>query len=138
MSLSSGRVVTGANTLNLSNSAPASLIGSSATAFIDGELQRAVTANIAADGTHYAYPVGTGLAYRPFMVRDVRTGALPLSVSVLATATGAISGNAPLVNMLSQNWQLTALAGNFNSATAELDGTGVNAGYVVGMANMQP
>jgi hypothetical protein len=131
LTLTSGRVVTGAvNTITLLNPSTGALAGGNVNAYIDGRLIRRWNGGLAAPGTHYFYPVGAGISYRPLTVRDVLTGAAP-DVLVAPDAAGATSFSAPLANGLPFNWRVETLNGSVNAFTPSADATGVPNDYVL-------
>ncbi|MCU0425311.1 MAG: IPT/TIG domain-containing protein [Candidatus Kapabacteria bacterium] len=137
LTLTSGRVVTTPlNSLTVSNSNVAAIAGGGTNAYIDGRLMRRWDVGIATPGTHYFYPVGAGISYRPLTLRDVLTGAAP-DVQVAGDAAGATSFSAPLVNGLPFNWRIDRLSGAVNSFTPLADATGVMNDYFLAQSTTQ-
>ncbi len=113
LTMSSGNINCGGNTLTLSNAAPGAIVYSAGT--IIGKLQRA----IGSTGSNFLYPVGTALSYNPAKIifNNLSAGSL-----LMEYRAGDI-GNAGLVPALNDNgveiydryttgyWALTPISG---------------------------
>ncbi|MFM2145178.1 MAG: hypothetical protein RL732_14, partial [Bacteroidota bacterium] len=127
LTLTAGTINTGSFKVILSGTAAASLSGGSSTAFVNGNMQRA----IAAGGGTYAFPIGTGSVYAP---ASLVFGATTVTGSLLVSSTGTDNtniGTSSITSTKSVNrfWTLSAVSGlatapyeaTFNWATSDND-----------------
>ncbi len=95
-------------------------------------------ANIAADGTSYAFPVGENGNYRPLGLINIRTGATTPVVSAAVYETGAsTSDGTTITNIAPRNWNVQVISGNFSSATIQLTESGLIPTNVIGQSAAQ-
>ena len=100
------------NTLTIANTASGAVSGGSATAYVNGPLDRAMTAT-----NNYLFPVGGNATnYRPISLNNI-TGSSP-TVRVTVAETGASTYDASFTSLLSaRNWRIEQISGTFSNAT---------------------
>ena len=124
LTLTSGLVNTSStNTLTLNGTTVGSLVGGSATAYVNGPFARTLPASLAT-GTTYTFPVGKGGSYNPFALVDATTnagGTVVVNAEVFTGATGG-SGNGTTVGSLLTNryWSASFVSGSANFTNANV------------------
>ena len=119
LTLSNGNIVTGANTITLSNTTTQPVTGYSASAFIDGRISIAYP-NTAA--TTRVYPIGSGTIYRPMTIQQTVASASPV-VRVAMVNTPPTGMYPVAVGVLSEAryYAIDLVSGTMNSPTIELN-----------------
>ena len=116
------------------------ITGGGAGSYVQGKLQRRFTANIAAAGTNYAFPVGTNTTgYRPATLVNTLTGAASPMVEMEFYDIGATTVDIASVTSLPtpRNWRVQTMSGNFNGSAITLLEAGLNPGNVVARSVLQ-
>ncbi len=119
LTLTSGNIITGTNTVSLTNSTAQPITGFSASSFIDGRL---ATSFPDAAGTSRIFPVGKGSVYRPVTIQQ--TGASTSPVVRVEMINTQPSGTYPIeVGVLSEAryYAIDLISGTINSPTVELN-----------------
>ncbi len=100
------------NILRMNSNNPALLGAGSATAYINGPLERQTAA-----GMSYDFPVGDATNYRAVRLNNV-AGTAPI-VRVSYAATGAASVDGTLMSVAAPNWRIEQITGTYTGATLE-------------------
>ncbi|MCS7084543.1 MAG: T9SS type A sorting domain-containing protein [Bacteroidia bacterium] len=91
LTLSSGKIVTGVYEVDVLGTVPNSLVGGSASSYVEGNLRRSITPN----SGPYAYPVGTAL--KGFQKMEITTGAVAGITNIRVEALASIALLSPLI-----------------------------------------
>lgn len=118
LTLSSGNIITGSHTLNLTNTATQPVSGYSALAYIDGAVATSYPNTASASRE---FPIGKGSIYRPVTIQQTTTSSSPVvRVEMINTPP---SGSYPVeVGILStaRYYSIDLLSGTMNSPTIDL------------------
>ncbi|MDY0083283.1 MAG: choice-of-anchor D domain-containing protein, partial [Ignavibacteriaceae bacterium] len=122
LNVTTGKINTNSsNLITVTGTTTTSIVGGSATAFVNGPLLRTLPASLVA-GSTYNYPVGKG-SYRPFALVDALTTA-DGPVVISAEVFDANSGGTPGSGMVSLNtdryWYSNLVTGNANFTSASV------------------
>jgi sugar lactone lactonase YvrE len=111
----------------VANTAVGAITGGNFNSYVLGKLRRRFMNNIAVAGTSYAYPIGTGLGYRPATLVNTLTGAVSPNIEVENFDAGAMTFDATVSGLLSQrNWRVLTISGSFNGSAITLTDAGVS------------
>jgi hypothetical protein len=117
--ISSGKIVTGSNTVQLTNTTIQPVSGYGPTAFIDGRVSIAYPDNA---GASRVFPVGKGNTYRPVVIQQTAASTSPVvRVEMINTPP---TGTYPVgVGVLSEAryYSIDLLSGTMNAPTVELN-----------------
>jgi len=126
LTLTSGNIINGANTLTVNNNALTAISGGSASSFVTGQLARAIVTNT---GT-YNFPVGS-VTYNPFALVD------PVGTFTLRTRfdeTGAPAGTVGTGVYTLDNtkyWETSVTAGALTSTFIRITPNSIPVGYAI-------
>jgi fibronectin-binding autotransporter adhesin len=139
LTLTSGIVTTSStNLITITNTSTASVVGASASSYINGPLAMTLLPNIGVDGTTYSFPVGDLSNYRPMNLVNIRTGASSPVIQVTESASGATTGDGTsITGITGRNWYVQTTSGNFTSATIQLTETGLVPRSLIGKSTAQ-
>ena len=117
LSLTSGRVITGASTVSLTNTAVQPVTGYSASAYVDGIL----SISLPSTPSSRVYPVGKGALYRPVTIQQTTASTNPVvRVEMIETPP---SGTYPIaVGILSEAryYRINLISGTIGSPLVDL------------------
>ena len=119
---------TSTNLLTITGTTTGSITGATATAFVNGPLERTLPAALGT-GTTYVFPIGKGTSYKPFSLVNPTTSSNG-SVTVKAEVFNVNSGGTAtgLLGSINTNryWvaSITAGSGNFGNTQIRLTDTG--------------
>ncbi len=139
LTLVSGIVTTSStNLLTTESTSTSSIIGASASSYINGPLALTLAAGVAADGTSYTFPVGDPGNFRPLALVNVRTaaGSSPV-VKVTEIPTGALTGDSTITSVAPRNWHVETSGGTLASATIQLAENGLIPTNAIAQSTMQ-
>ncbi len=139
LTLSAGTLNTSASSYpTVTGDTPASIIGGSATSYVNGPLARTLTNRLSNYGTPYLFPVGDGDDYRPLELVRATTGNNMPVLRVSVSNSGAVTGDGSTIyNILPRNWLLSRVSGDFSSAYVRLTESGLAGSSLIGSASAQ-
>jgi hypothetical protein len=140
LTLTSGIIQAGTNTLKITNTNPATAIVWTLGSFVNittGSLERTLTANLVGNGNNYLFPIGDGGAFKGINLRDVNTGVTGPVLRATVSATGALTGDGTTIGPVDPRyWSLINLnSGNLISAKVELYESGLDFSKTIGMSS---
>jgi hypothetical protein len=140
LTLTSGIIQAGTNTLKITNTNPATAIVWTLGSFVNittGSLERTLTANLVGNGNNYLFPIGDGGAFKGINLRDVNTGVTGPVLRATVSATGALTGDGTTIGLVDPRyWSLINLnSGNLISAKVELYESGLDFSKTIGMSS---
>jgi autotransporter-associated beta strand protein len=125
------------NSLTVANTATNSVVGGSATSYVNGPMNITLLAPISVDGTNYYFPVGNSTGgYRPFELINIRTITAPPVMRMTLAESGPTTFDGTITAFAStRNWRLQTIGtANFTSSAIRINETGLVAQSVIGRA----
>ncbi|MFY8000448.1 MAG: hypothetical protein ACOVSW_17770, partial [Candidatus Kapaibacteriota bacterium] len=111
--------------------APGVITGGGANSYVRGALERRFAGGIVANGTNYAFPIGSAAGFRGATLLDVKTGASPVVRMNVADA-GAVTADMTLTALFgARNWRVQTISGVFNGSAIALTESGLTSSNVV-------
>ena len=140
ITLTSGILQAGTNTLKITNTNPATAVVWTPGSFVNvttGTVERTLTANLVGTGNNYLFPIGEGGVFKGINLRDVNTGSTGPVLSASVSSTGALTGDGTTIGPVDpRSWSLVNLnSGNLTNAKVELYESGLDFSKTIGMSS---
>ncbi len=140
LTLSSGILQAGANSVILTNTNPATSVVWTPGSFVNvtsGAMERTLAPGLTGSGNDYLFPIGEGGVFKGLTLLDVNTGATGPVLRATVSPAGALTGDGTTIASVGQrNWSLTNLnSGNLTSARVELYESGLDFLKTIGMSS---